>query len=469
MYKKVLFSFLLSSALITATTPIADFSGVYQGTVNRIECPKDISELYTLVSNEKRISIAGGKYSMGGQIWCNNGVMIDMKHLNKVIAFDTVRKTVTVQTGMLWKDLQAFLQPHNFTVKVMQSYNDFSVGGSLSVNVHGRDPYSPLINTVESITVMLSDGSIVRANRTEHTDLFNAAIGGYGSCGIIIDATLQLEDNYKIKQSVTVVDVQDFKNFYDNTIANNPQVAFFNGNLYGPTFDKVVNFTWYKTDAPLTQNKPIFPSTRSFAHGAKTNFLTYSVASTAEYLMGEFASIQQSRFKVDAKEGKKSPVILRADEMNYTVKSLATRTLRTTKILQEYFIPVRHFTHFVNGFKKIIQEHDIKILNLSIRHVPRHNESILTYAPQDCFAFVCYISIKNNPQGHEQTQIWTEKVIDLALSLRGTYYLPYHLFATQDQFKRAYPRYNELLQVKRRYDPLGKFQNKLLESFTQGK
>lgn len=39
---------------------------------------------------------------------------------------------------MRWRDLQDHLDPHDLSVRTMQSYANFSVGGSVSVNVHGR-------------------------------------------------------------------------------------------------------------------------------------------------------------------------------------------------------------------------------------------------------------------------------------------------------------------------------------------
>ena len=39
---------------------------------------------------------------------------------------------------MRWCDIQRFVDPHGLAVKIMQTYANFTVGGSLSVNVHGR-------------------------------------------------------------------------------------------------------------------------------------------------------------------------------------------------------------------------------------------------------------------------------------------------------------------------------------------
>jgi len=440
---------------------VHDFSNVYHETVDSIEFPKTIAELRDIIIKaDKPIAVAGGKYSMGGQVWFKDGVVVDMQHLNAITAFNPEEKTISVQAGACWSDLQEFLHSYNLSIMVMQSYNDFSIGGSLSVNIHGRDPHGQVITTVESIMVMLADGSLVQASRTENSDIFNAVIGGYGACGIIVNVTLHLEENYKIKRCMKTVSVNHFTNFYKSIIATNQNISLFNANLYGPHYDKVVAVSWEKTDKALTSKK------LALQYNDNSNlFLDYQNI-MLEHAISEYSLAQRIRYVLDTKVTKnKNYVVWRSNEMSYSVKSLAASSDNVSKILQEYFIPVDQFNRFVETLKETINDNKIKMLNISIRHVPANNESLLTYAPQDCFAFVCYISIKNNPQGHENAKVWTQKLINAALDLEGTYYLPYHLFATKDQFIQAYPGCIDLLKIKSIYDPTNKFQNSMTQSW----
>ena len=80
----------------------------------------------------------------------------------------------------------------------MQSYSNFTAGGSLSVNAHGRYVGSgPLITAVRSIKVVLADGSVVEASPTINRDIFYGTIGGYGGIGVIIEATLDLAGKFR--------------------------------------------------------------------------------------------------------------------------------------------------------------------------------------------------------------------------------------------------------------------------------
>lgn len=454
---KSYFSLYKSQFLKTITTDCSEFFD----SIFSIEYPKTIAQLREIVIKaDKPIACAGAKYSMGGQTWVQDGIVVDTQHLNAITAFNPELKTITVQAGALWSDVQKFLHKYHLSILVMQSYNDFSVGGSVSVNVHGRDPHGQLIESIESLTVMIADGSLIKTSRTEHSDLFKAVIGGYGACGIIVDVTLKLEDNYKIKRVISTVPVKNFIQFFKKNIKSNPNIGLFNANLYGPGFDNVVNFAWYKTNDPLTMNQ-LFQQKK-----VKKKVLKSSFNSLLEYGVTEFSSAQKTRFLLDNKIIKNiNHVVWRSYEMSHSVSSLAENSKNRTKILQEYFIPVDAFNDFVTSMKLIIQKHQVKVLNISIRYVPKNNESILTYAKEDCFAFVYYIAVDKITENYEQVRVWTQKLIQAALDCNGTYYLPYHLFASQEQFEQSYPSYLQLLDIKKEYDPDNKFQNSLTKKY----
>ena len=58
-------------------------------------------------------------------------------------------------------------------------------------------------------------------------------------------------------------------------------------------------------------------------------------------------------------------------------------------------------------------------------------------------------------------------MIDASLDCGGSYYLPYQLHATEEQFHRAYPRASEFLALKQRLDPTNKFRNELIDKYLQ--
>lgn len=438
-------------------TTVYDFTQMSNTQVDAIYKPHTIDELAQIVKTaDKPISIAGARYSQGGQIACPYGIMIDMSDMNRIMHLDVKNKLITVETGITWKAIQEYIDPYNLSIKAMQSYNNFSVGGSLSVNVHGRDiQYAPLITTVESIKILLHDGSMVTASRTENQELFKLAIGGYGAVGIIIEATLSLTDNIPLERSLKNLSLREYPDYFFKQIKNNPDVVFHSAYLYPPQLTDVLCYTFKKTSKPLTitqrlQNVPFL--------NLKDRFL--------QQLFIQIPETKKWRRGLEYFISDKEQVLLRNNEMSYSVESLHLSMLFTTKnILQEYFVPVENLLPFLNQMRKIIKEFNINMINISIRYLPANNESVMSFCPKESFALVCYINVPTDQAGKTAMHKWTQKIINSVIDYNGTYYLPYHLYATPSQVHKAYPNFNEFLQLKEKYDPNNKFSNNFFKKY----
>ncbi|MFD2270219.1 hypothetical protein ACFS07_01405 [Undibacterium arcticum] len=78
---------------------------------------------------------------MGGQTATERGLQIDMRQFDKVVSFFSKREKKGINgpsRDHLAKKIQTFIDPHDLSLQIMQTYSNFTVGGSLSVNVHGR-------------------------------------------------------------------------------------------------------------------------------------------------------------------------------------------------------------------------------------------------------------------------------------------------------------------------------------------
>jgi FAD/FMN-containing dehydrogenase len=433
---------------------IFDVSRLSPTIISEIVKPSSVDELQRIIcTTDKPIAIAGGKFSQGGQIAYPDGLIIDTTGLNHIINFDLKNKRITVEPGVLWRDIQKLIDPYNLSIKVMQSYNDFTVGGSLSVNVHGRDPYGSLIKTVESIKLLLADGCLIEASRDKHNDLFRAAIGGYGLIGIIVEATLSLTDNEKIERKVQIIPLQNYPEFFFTQVHNNKNVVFHNANIYPNDFNEVLSITWYKTDqAPTDPQRLQVPG-------------LYIKEKLEEQLLRRISPLKKLRKQIEPKRLQEKAVVWRNYEMSYSVEALEPLVrFPTTSILQEYFVPVTQLITFIDRFKRTAQQYNINVINVSIRYVPKDEESLLAYAPRDSFALVCYINVMRTIQ-QKKEQKWTQMLIDEVLALGGTYYLPYHLYATKEQFQKAYPQLEEFIRVEKKYDPQNRFVNLLYKKY----
>ena len=424
----------------------------------RVVTPHSVADIAAAIQGSSGpVSIGGGRYSMGGQTAIDHGLQIDMREFDDVVAFDAGQREIVVQSGITWRELQEYIDPHDLSVKIMQTYANFTVGGSLSVNVHGRYiGHGPIISSVRSIQLVLADGSVVTASRDANPELFFAAIGGYGGIGVIAEVTLSLAANDRVGRQTTVMPVTEYAAHFADNIRDNRDVIFHNADMYPPAFETVRDVSWYVTDEDLTIEDRLIATDETYWLLPK--LVSFSNASG----FGKWTR----RVLFDPVYYAFDRVAWRNWEASYDVRELGEGDRsEKTWVLQEYFIPVENFDSFVPKMRDIFNKHEVDVVNVSIRHALPDPDSYLSWARNEVFAFVVYHSQGTTVADRQQVGAWTREMIDAILSEGGAYYLPYQPHATADQFRAAYPNADRYFAVKREVDPENRFQNKLWEKY----
>jgi FAD/FMN-containing dehydrogenase len=422
--------------------------------VSREIAPLSVEEIVSAVTTTTGpISIGGGRYSQGGQVAYPDSLHIDMRKFNKVLAFDKDKKQITVQPGIRWRDIQDYIDPYNLSIKIMQTYSNFTVGGSLSVNVHGRYVgEGPLVKSINNIKIVLADGSINTASPSENSELFYGAIGGYGGIGVIVEATLNLADNIRVERTSTQMDISEYKKFFFENVRENKSAVFTNGDIYPPAYEKVRSVTWVKTDKPVTDEQRVRPRDTEYYWGPRV------VDIIADYDAGKWLR----QHAIDPIVYMSAPVVWRNNEASYDVRELepASRA-KTTYGLREYFVPAERFDEFVPKMRAIFQQHDADIINVSIRHAHQDPGTLLAWAKTEVFAFVVYYRQGTSREDQEKVKLWSREMIDAAVSVGGSYYLPYQIYESRAQFAAAYPHAADYFTLKKKLDPNFRFRNQL--------
>lgn len=433
---------------------INDVTGLNPIRVSSVVAPESLGEIHqAIISTTGPISIGGGKYSQGGQTAYEDSLHLDMREFDKVIDFDPRLKQITVQPGITWREIQEHIDPHDLSVRIMQTYANFTVGGSISVNVHGRYiGEGPLVRSIQSIKVMLANGEVVNASPSENTDIFYGAVGGYGGLGVIVEATLSLADNVKVERKTKVMEIEEYSKYFSQNIRTNSSVVFHNADIYPPNYENIRDVSWYKSDAELTESQRLIPKDQDYYWLPKVSEFV------ANYRVGKWARehiIDPVVYSFDS-------VVWRNWEASYDVMELEPKN-RTEKTyaLREYFVPVEKFDEFTPKMRDIFQKHEANIINVSVRHAFSDPGTLLAWAPEETFAFVVYYQQGTSPESKEQVKAWSKEMIDAVLSVGGTYYLPYQIYASKEQFLSAYPRSPEYFELKKRVDPDYRFRNQL--------
>ena len=458
------------------------------GTINDISC-LDRTPVYGIVKiasvedvknalqfardNKLKVSMAGVRHSMGGQAFYNNNLVLDMKSFNKV-ELNAEERTITVQSGATWHDIQSFLHP-KYAVKAMQSTDIFTVGGSISVNAHGMDHLAGSVgSSIRSMRVMLGDGSVVSVGPEENEELFNLVVGGYGLFGAILDVDLEIVNNDVYQTERQIVSYKDFPEIFENEILPDPNLGLFYGHLStakDSLLDEMIFYKYTKVEVGEAEVPPLGEVSGIKLRRFVFNFsklgtipmnLKWYLEKNVEPMLESCTVVPRTQAMAEGE----ACFVSRNEPMHDSVKYINNDLKSETDILHEYFIPREQFIPFVDGLRKIVQDYDVNLLNASVRVI--HPEgNFLTYAPGEMYSIVLYINQPTTPEGNERMGTVTRELIDLTADVDGRFFLPYQLHYTPEQLQRSYPMIRDFFAAKKTYDPDGLFTNTFYEKYSK--
>jgi hypothetical protein len=422
----------------------------------------------------RSISIAGMRHSQGGHTALEGGRMVFTEamqgkiKLNPKIAGSDIR-TITVDAGVTWDNIHHFLAPLGLAPLVHQSSAGFTVGGSLSVDCHGREVHEGAIsNTVESLTVLTNkEGKLeeTSASRTENSKLFWATLGGYGACGVILNATIRVTENTMMRKYGThTKSLAELKEYLTtasegirNTTGTEEKIAMFYAWL---NVSKDPNKYLCESMVYEYMNDPGQHGKALRTDRIKEEKWAASEAMKLAWEAGRVnPKIREQLFELIRKNSEMGPsgYIHRINYLREETSFLGTKGGKTdVDLLQEYFIPLSKITEFLIELKQQIPHDDpvIDVLSCTLRVIKppsdENSKPYLSYQSSTETMVSVALEVKVNkfnlPTDRNITNFKiTEKVtseiqiiIDLAISKGGSYYLPYYKIATLEQLKKAY-------------------------------
>lgn len=440
----------------TQSLTVNDITQLNPIRVAQIAEPRSIDEVATLVAGHAGpISIGGGRFSQGGQTACDGALFIDMRPLTR-IEVDEAARTVTAQAGATWRRIQEAVDPKNLSPAIMQSFSNFTLGGSLSVNCHGDYVGAgPLVRSVRSLRIITADGEIKTASRTENADLFRAAIGGYGGVGVIAEATLDLAENTRLERVVHRMSVADYPAWHGANVLGREGVILHHGVIYPGAYDTVAAEVSSLTDKPLTVPDRLAPL------GEPTAFQRSLLSIVTHAPFG--AELHEA---YDPLIDAEPEIVWRNYEAAGDVYGFEPASRRqTTYALQEYFVPAPRFGSFVTHMARILRDARANVLNVAIRHTRADDETLLAWARADVYSFVLYYAQGTTSAAQRAVGDWTRNLVAAAIAEGGSFYLPYQIHATREQFMTAYPGAGAFFALKAHIDPTYKFRNRLWEAY----
>jgi len=434
--------------------------------VRELLTPRTKEELAEIVRSASRkglpISVSGCRHSMGGQQFATDSICIDTRSLDRVVSFDQERGLIEVEAGIQWpKLIRAYLDAQGDSVKqwgIAQKQtgaDTFTLGGSLSSNVHGRGlAMKPLISNIESFTLIDADGKSIRCSRNENNELFRAAIGGYGLFGLIDSVTLRLVPRQKLRRAVKIIHAGDLPKRFEERIAD----KFLYGDFQflvdekSPDFLQRGVFSCYE---PIEERKAIVAKKELHDDDwLELLSLAYTDREKAFKRYGDYyLSTNGQTYWSDTNQ-------LSAYLPNYAQK-IRERIGgdESSLIITEIYVPRPDLPNFLSQAAELLRSNRTIVIYGTVRLIEKDDESFVAWAKKPYACIIFNLLTLHTPAGIEASARSFRGLIDLAIARGGSYYLTYHKFAKPEQVIACYPQFKRFLDLKRKYDPTERFQS----------
>jgi FAD/FMN-containing dehydrogenase len=130
--------------------------------------------------------------SYGDSCLNDGGTLLDVRRLDRLIAFDRASGRLRCEAGVTLAEILALTVPRGWFLPVLPGTRWVSVGGAIANDIHGKNHHraGTFGRHVTTLELIRSNGERVECGPAD--PLFQATVGGLGLTGLILSAELQL-------------------------------------------------------------------------------------------------------------------------------------------------------------------------------------------------------------------------------------------------------------------------------------
>lgn len=383
------------------------------------------------------VRVAGAGHSFTDTV-LTDGVLLDLANLNRVLDVDAGTGRVRVEAGITLNAASNALHEHGLAFPNLGDIDVQTVAGATATGTHGTGAtLQNLSAALYSIELMLADGSRVELNAETDPEGWRAARVSIGALGVITAATLQLVPSFVLEGIERPVAVDDILADLDSYVDSNEHFEFY---MFG-----------HSPLAMTKRNNPVeLPEQpRGKAVDWFTDILMSNYTFDALCKLGRW----QPRLVPYIQRGAAYAGSYRRQvDRSYRVFA-SPRLLRFTEM--EYAIPREHAATAIREIKDLSTKFHTA-MPIEVRWV----------APDDAFLSpatgrdTCYIAVHQyRGMAYEPYFRACEAVFD---KYNGRPHWGKRHFQTADTLRERYPDWDRFAEVRRRFDPKGRFSNAYL-------
>ena len=340
---------------------------------------------------------------------------------------------LTVSSGYTLSEVLNFVVPKGYIVPVIPGTQNVSIGGMIAADVHGKNHQEngTIGCWVESVNLLLADGTEMHCSKDENSTIFAATVGGIGLTGIILSAKIRLERIRSTQFTQRVIQeesLMDLANTLDTSSAKY-KVGWFD-------FSRMSSFFLIETEeASEEQDMTSFQLRKP-----KINI----PLKTLPFVTGPLMNIYNKRFAKNMRRQTTERVNIGLDETFFPLDRIRNwnRLYGTRGFYQfQFSFPMQGLETKLNEIMEIIQSSGhIPVLSVVKKHGDRKSPGILSYAHPGISIALDFINRKD-------VAVFLQELYGHIARLGGRVYLIKDALLGETDFNQMYSNVNEFKEI----------------------
>jgi FAD/FMN-containing dehydrogenase len=166
-----------------------------------------------------RVLARGGGISFGDVALNDTHSLIETGLLarSQDISLDKSAGILHCSSGVSQKEILRNIAPHGWILPAIPGSQNITIGGSIAADAHGKNHYmrGTISQHLDSIQIMLASGNLVEVSREKSPDLFWATVGGLGLTGVILNVKLNLQKIPSVYAEHKIIGFEDVDDLVD--------------------------------------------------------------------------------------------------------------------------------------------------------------------------------------------------------------------------------------------------------------
>ena len=410
-----------------------------------------------------------------GDLALNDGqALMDMSAMNRILDFNEATAQITVEAGIRLIDIYQAVHHRLLVLPASPTESHSSVAGAICANVNGKDAWrhGSFAHQVINISLMLADGEIIKVDRSH--ELFNAVVGGIGLVGIILDATLQLRPIPSPFVKIDRIPAADVDAMLTTMASveksHDAAVVWMDAYADGPrTGRSVIHAAKWITrrDTPSQRKAMLEAGYRRLENHRKFGLALHEKFGPVLSLMLNF----------------QRPMMASFNRLYYTGGQFLAATGRSSNtelflrfgFEASFTVPPAHLVCGPHGYtvqltfpRTEAREAIIELMRIcQSSPCPPVTTILRAHKPDDCLISFSEDGYSLNFEFHPKKRHMhasrkaVDRLIEATVKRGGKIHLAKDQVLRPEQFYRVFPRYQELLRIKKRLDPNGLFTSDL--------